>query len=124
MVNTAYKIVGLFSLALAIAGAFLPLLPTTCFVLLSAWCFAKSSPVWHQRLCRSRWFGPLIVQWEATHCIPYQAKVIAIGSMVVFGAISFIMLDSTVLRIILLSLIGIGILVVHHFSKRCVVAGR
>jgi uncharacterized membrane protein YbaN (DUF454 family) len=40
--NIYYRVIGLLSLALGIIGAFLPLLPTTCFVLLAAWCFAKA----------------------------------------------------------------------------------
>ncbi len=113
-----YKITGFLSLGLGILGAFLPLLPTTCFILLSAWCFAKSSPKWHAWLCNNRWFGPTVTQWERERCISTKGKVLAIGSMLVFGTLSFFVIENNVLRILLVILLCTGIFSVHHFSKR------
>jgi len=117
-----YKMMGLFSLGLGILGAFLPLLPTTCFVLFSAWCFAKSSPIWHQRLCESPLLGPIITQWEQTHCISRKGKIFALCSMFFFGALSFWMIDSTVLRVLLVVLLGIGVFSIYYVSRRCYVS--
>lgn len=116
-----YKIIGLLSLGLGTLGAFLPLLPTTCFVLLAAWCFAKSSPKWHQRLCNNVWFGPSITEWEKNRCIPAKAKIIAITSMLSFGTLSFFIIDDLALRISLMALVATGIIVVHYFNRRCLV---
>lgn len=112
-----YKAAGLLSLGLGILGAFAPLLPTTCFVLLAAWCFAKSSPQWHQRLCNNKLFGPTITQWENERCISKKGKILAIGSMLVFGTLSFWMIDSWLLRSTLVALLCAGIFSVHYFSK-------
>ncbi len=114
-----YKIVGLLSLSLGVLGAFLPLLPTTCFVLLSAWCFTKSSPVLYQRLCCHRFFGPIITQWENTRCISSKVRFIALGSMFFFGALSFISLESVVLRLLVILFVGAGAITVYYFSRRC-----
>lgn len=117
-----YKCIGLLSLGLGIVGAFLPLLPTTCFVLLSAWCFAKSSPIWYQRLCKNHFFGPMIIQWENNRCISTKVKFIALGSMLFFGGLSFISLESGVLRALIVLFVSAGAITVHYFNRRCLVA--
>ena len=64
MKRVIYKPAGLLFLALGAAGIVLPILPTTPFILLAAWCFARSSERWHQRLLASELFGPIIDNWE------------------------------------------------------------
>jgi|TARA_B110000902_G_scaffold12541_3_gene15120 uncharacterized membrane protein YbaN (DUF454 family) len=56
--------IGWISLSLGIIGAFLPLLPTTPFILLSAWCFARSSERFHSWLLANKYFGQMINDWE------------------------------------------------------------
>lgn len=79
---------GCASLALAAVGAVLPVMPTTCFVLLAAWCFARSSPRLHAWLRSSRGFGPVICEWEANRSMPRNAKVIAIAMIVTSFSLS------------------------------------
>lgn len=79
---------GLVSLALGAAGAVLPLLPTTPFVLLAAFCFARSSRRLHDWLLRHRLFGPLIDAWQRERAIPQRAKLAAYVSMAVVLLIS------------------------------------
>lgn len=77
---------GGLSLALGGAGIVLPLLPTTPFVLLAAYCFARSSPQLHDWLLAHRTFGPMIHNWAEHGAIPPRAKwsgVIAMAA--VFG---------------------------------------
>ncbi|MGL4909182.1 MAG: YbaN family protein [Bacteroidales bacterium] len=69
---------GVISLALGILGAFLPLLPTTPFILLSAWLFARSSQKYYQRLIQHKWLGPYIRSYQEDKAIPLHAKVSAI----------------------------------------------
>lgn len=63
MLQKLYIVVGLIAVALAIAGAFLPLLPTTPFALAALWCFSKSSPARHQRLLSNPILGPYLKNW-------------------------------------------------------------
>jgi len=113
----AYKIAGILSLTLGIIGAFLPLLPTTCFVLLSAWCFAKSSPKWHQKMRDSRYFGHTIKSWEDHKVIPEKARKIAIGSMLISGTISFILLPGLNLKLLLLTSLIASIIIVERYYE-------
>lgn len=72
-----YFVSGLICLLLALIGIPLPLLPTTPFVLLAAFCFSKSSPRFHQWLLNNRIFGPMIHDWESYGVIPKKAKILA-----------------------------------------------
>ena len=69
---------GWLSLGLGVLGVALPVLPTTPFVLLAAWCFLRSSPKWNQWIRQHSLFGPLIQDWEARGAIRRRTKVSAI----------------------------------------------
>lgn len=62
-------ITGLVSLLLGIIGVFLPLLPTVPFVLLSAFCFARSSERLHRWLLTHPWFADALNNWEQKKAI-------------------------------------------------------
>ncbi|MEP4149405.1 MAG: YbaN family protein [Halioglobus sp.] len=90
MRRSLYKPLGFTFLALGAAGIVLPVLPTTPFVLLAAWFFARSSEKWHQRLLNSQLFGPLISNWEEKRCVSWRTKLVGIGSMLVAGCASIV----------------------------------
>ncbi len=71
-------IVGIISLTLGGIGVFLPLLPTTPFVLLAAACFAGCSPTMHKWLCRSRFFGEYIENYRTNAGVSKSVKIKAI----------------------------------------------
>ncbi|MCG6969469.1 MAG: YbaN family protein [Gammaproteobacteria bacterium] len=90
---------GLLCIALGIVGVFLPVLPTTPFMLLAAACFARSSPRFHSALLNSKMFGPIIQQWQAQRSIPKKAKQQAIFLIVVVFTISIVFLiQDTIIR--------------------------
>lgn len=100
MFRSLWLMLGLTSVALGIAGVVLPLLPTTPFVLLAAYCFARSSPRLHDWLLGHRLFGPLIVNWERHRAIAPRAKWLAVASMAaVFAGAWALGASSTVLII-------------------------
>jgi len=80
---------GWLSLGLAAIGVVLPVLPTTPFVILSAFCFAKSSPALADRLNRSRLFGPIIADWRASGAIAPRYKSMALLMMAGALGVSF-----------------------------------
>ena len=79
---------GLIALGLGMLGIALPLLPTTPFVLLAAFAFARSSPRLHRWLLEHRLFGPLIRDWQRDGAISREAKISALLSMLGIFALS------------------------------------
>lgn len=68
---------GLLCLALGAVGIFVPLLPTTPFLLLAAACFSRSSRRLHSWLLNNRVFGPILRDWEEHGAIARKIKVVA-----------------------------------------------
>ncbi|MFT6249294.1 MAG: uncharacterized membrane protein YbaN (DUF454 family) [Cognaticolwellia sp.] len=100
------KIVGILFVALAFMGVFLPLLPTTPFLLVAAACFAKSSPRLHSMLLSNKIFGPMIYHWQKTRSIPQRAKVLALLSMVLAVLWSVYILPSIWLKALVVALVA------------------
>lgn len=92
-----YRFLGYFFVALGGIGVVLPLLPTTPFILVAAGCFARSSPRCHQWLLDNRIFGPMIIDWQQHQCISRKTKLIAVGSIIVFGGYSVFFAMPTIL---------------------------
>jgi uncharacterized membrane protein YbaN (DUF454 family) len=76
-------VLGGLCFALGLVGAFVPLLPTTPFLLLAAACWARSSPRFHAWLLAHRLFGPTLRSWEAHRALPPGVKGRAIALLVV-----------------------------------------
>jgi uncharacterized membrane protein YbaN (DUF454 family) len=65
---------GSFFVALGVVGIFIPLLPTTPFLLLAAYCYLRSSERLHTRLLTNRWFGKYIKDYQEGNGIPLMTK--------------------------------------------------
>ena len=78
--SRVYLAVGFAMVGLGIVGIPLPILPTTPFLLLAAYCFARSSPRWHHWLINHRLLGPYIAAFrEKRGLTPGQKVRIAIA---------------------------------------------
>jgi len=78
-----YRAIGMAALGLGVAGAFLPLLPTTIFLIIAAWAFGKSAPKLRARLYAHKRFGPTLRAWDQRGAIPPRAKVAALVGMTI-----------------------------------------
>jgi len=76
------RVAGTFLVGLAILGVFLPLLPTTPFLLLAAVCYARSSPKLHNRLLNNKYFGNYIRNYVEGKGIPLKAKIMTIPLLI------------------------------------------
>ncbi|WP_058911584.1 DUF454 family protein [Entomohabitans teleogrylli] len=103
-------IIGWLAVALATLGVVLPLLPTTPFLLLAAWCFARSSPRFHHWLLYRSWFGSYLRYWQKYRAMPPGAKPKAIAVIVVTFAVSLYLVDLLWVRVLLLTILS-GLLI-------------
>jgi len=65
---------GWLSILLAVVGTVLPLLPTVPFLLLAAWCFARSSPALHRWMRRHHRFGPPLREFSTGRIRPATSR--------------------------------------------------
>ncbi|RWR30289.1 DUF454 domain-containing protein [Sinirhodobacter populi] len=79
LVKALFAALGLIAVALGFIGLFLPVMPTTPFLIVAAACFARSSTRLEAWLLARPYFGPLLVNWRERGAIPRYAKWMALG---------------------------------------------
>ena len=102
--------IGLICMALGFVGVFLPILPTTPFMILAAFCFSKSSERLHNWLLERPHIGKLILDWQNDGVIRKKAKVASTLVIVPLFSYTLIFVQVSVFVKVLLVLIGLGVL--------------
>ncbi|MCT4701696.1 DUF454 family protein [Enterobacteriaceae bacterium H20N1] len=102
MQRTILIIIGWLAVVLATFGVVLPLLPTTPFLLLAAWCFARSSPRFHHWLLYRSWFGGYLRHWQKHRALPPGAKPKAMIFIAITFAVSLYLVNILWVRLFLL----------------------
>jgi uncharacterized membrane protein YbaN (DUF454 family) len=77
----ALAAIGVSCVGIGAVGVVVPGLPTTIFLIVATWCFAKSCPWMEQRLIRNRVFSPVLAYVDRTAPIPLRTKMTAIAAM-------------------------------------------
>jgi uncharacterized membrane protein YbaN (DUF454 family) len=80
-VRWALRGLGFAALAVGIVGLFVPLLPTTVFLLIALWAFSRSSPRFHRWLYEHPRLGPPLRAWHQHRVISPRAKLMALALM-------------------------------------------
>lgn len=99
-------VLGWLAVVLATLGVVLPLLPTTPFLLLAAWCFARSSPRFHYWLLHRSVFGRYLRHWQQHRAMPPGAKSRAMVFILITFAFSLWMVKILWVRLLLLAILG------------------
>ena len=108
LVKTVYLLIGFISLILGIIGAFLPILPTVPFILLSAYCFARGYPPLYHWLRDRSVFANSLQDWERERAISRASKRKSLLMMAIGFALALYAAPAVWLKIMLL-LIGVSV---------------
>ncbi len=100
-----YIVLGSISLALGILGIFLPLLPTTVFLLITAYFYGKSSARFYNWLLNNKYIGGYIKTYREERGMPLKAKIFAISLLwLTIGSTVIFFLDILLIKILLLAI--------------------
>ena len=100
---------GTFFLVLGVIGIFIPLLPTTPFLLLSAACYIRGSKKFYNWLIKNKWFGEYIKNYQEGKGVPLNVKIISLIILWITIIFSTIVIVSYFLIRIILIIIAIGV---------------
>ena len=116
-----FLILGLISLGLGVLGIFLPILPTTPFLLLSTALFARSSEKLHTWLLNHRILGEYIRSFMVDKSIPLKVKIMSIGLMwaAILSSVFWVVNGKTWLQLLLIAVaIGVTIHILSFKTRR------
>lgn len=100
---------GILLVIIGAVGIFLPILPTTIFLILASACFIKSSPKAHQWLKNHKLFGQYIRTYEENSGLTIKSKIFNILFLWIMISISIIFFTSKISTKIVLLVIAIGV---------------
>jgi len=100
---------GFVLLGIGVLGMFLPLLPTTVFFLLAAWCFARSSERFHYWLHNNRFFGKYLANYRSKGGMTRGSKIFSIVFLLAGISVSVLFLTENLYIRILLAAIAVGV---------------
>lgn len=109
MMRWIFIISGVVLVGIGILGMFLPLLPTTIFFILAAWCFARSSEKYYNWLHGNKYFGKYLSDYRSGRGMTLKSKIFSVAFLWAGLLVSFFLLTDNLYIRILLAAIGIGV---------------
>jgi len=116
--NYLLVIAGSISLGLGLIGVFIPVLPTTPFLLITAFCYARSSRRLYRWLMSHKVFGPYIYNYVKHHAVPKRTKIAALILLWLSLGLSIYLIDHLHVRIVLL-IVGLAVSI-HLISLKTI----
>jgi len=104
-----YILLGAVSLVLGIIGIVTPILPTTPFILLSGFCFARGSDRLHDWMLGHRYFGPMIRAFHDERRIPFKVKIFATLMIALTMSVTAVFFVPLLVVKIGMALVGAGV---------------
>jgi len=102
LLRAVLLVVGTAALIVGLIGIFLPVLPTTPFLLVTAACYARASTRLYAWLLGQPSVGPIVAEWRRSRSLPPGVKTRALVVMAITFALSIVLVDNLLLRIGLL----------------------
>jgi uncharacterized membrane protein YbaN (DUF454 family) len=112
LLRWALLISGIILVGIGILGMFLPLLPTTIFFILAAWCFARSSEKFHIWLHNNRFFGKYLSNYRSGNGMTIKSKAFSLS--VLWLGIGYSAIFATDILYIRILLLAIAVAVTWH----------
>ncbi len=88
--QACYCVLGYLALALGVIGIFLPVMPTTCFLIIAVWAFARSNPAKSEQILNHPRFGPSIRDWIEYRVISRKTKYTITGVVLLTSIITIL----------------------------------
>ena len=108
LLRAALLALGLVFSGVGLVGVVVPGLPSTVFILMAAYCFARSSPRFYNLIMNHRLFGPLVRDWRAGRGLSRRAKASAVALILATISLSALLLEPLALKVGVLGC-GLGV---------------
>jgi len=110
--RVVYRVLGWSSVGMAVVGAITPGIPTAPFVIIAGYFFVRSSPEAHQWLRQSRWFGPILRDWEAHRGVRRSVRNAGLTLIGAGMAVTTMLPISTLLKATILAMQVVGVAII------------
>jgi len=114
-----YLISGLFFVILGIIGMFLPILPTTPFLIIAVYFFVESSPKLHKMLLNNKYFGEDLQRWEKEKTVKHEIKIKAMLLVIASSTLTMFLVHPRLeLQVVLLSLYFFLLVIIWRLKEK------